>query len=124
MVSLLSGKALTWAKKRLVLRTLAANYCWNETALITVFRQELEPTLHTDLAIHDDSVGLENLIQYTVRMSQCLAIIPSSKPTAYPSRAPILKPQNPPDSEPMQIDQNRLSREERARRFSQCLCLY
>lgn len=61
-------------------------------------------------------------------MSHRLATVPSIKPTASPSRAPIRIPpsgQPVPDTpEPMLVDQYRLSREERARHFSQRLCLY
>ncbi|KAL0183658.1 hypothetical protein M9458_019354, partial [Cirrhinus mrigala] len=36
---------------------------WNEKALVTTFRQGLEPNLHLMLAPYDDSIGLERFIQ-------------------------------------------------------------
>lgn len=44
-------------------RTLAAASGWNEPALITTFRQGLEPSLHLHLSSYDDSIGLERFIQ-------------------------------------------------------------
>lgn len=44
-------------------RTLAAASGWNEMALITAFRQGLNPQVKQLMVVYDDSVGLENLIQ-------------------------------------------------------------
>ncbi|KAL0199895.1 hypothetical protein M9458_003082, partial [Cirrhinus mrigala] len=44
---------------------LGASSGWNERALLTTYRQGLEPKLRMMLAPHDDSMGLERFIQMT-----------------------------------------------------------
>ncbi|ROI87631.1 Retrotransposon-like protein 1 [Anabarilius grahami] len=44
-------------------RTLAAPSGWNEQALITTYRQGLEPRVRLHLAAYEDSIGLECFIQ-------------------------------------------------------------
>ncbi|KAL0150870.1 hypothetical protein M9458_053789, partial [Cirrhinus mrigala] len=59
----------------LKLQTLAAASGWNERALLTTCRQGLNPSLHLQLAIYDDSIGLEEFIQNSIcvarRMQNC-----------------------------------------------------
>ncbi len=44
-------------------RTLAASSGWNEAALISAFRQGLDSRLRAQMAIYDDTVGLESFMQ-------------------------------------------------------------
>ncbi|KAL0161733.1 hypothetical protein M9458_045458, partial [Cirrhinus mrigala] len=107
-------------------RTLAASSGWNEQALLTTFRQGLEPHIRLMLASHDDSIGLERFIQLAIR---CAARVHSysnpSVSTAVTSPQPP-KNHNPPEPipEPMVIDTRRLTQTERQRRITQGLCLY
>ncbi len=50
-------------------RTLAAASGWNECSLITTYRQGLEPRLHLQMASYDDNLGLETMIQHSIRCS-------------------------------------------------------
>ncbi len=101
-------------------RTLAASCGWNETALLTAYRQGLDPQIRTQMAIYDDHVGLENFMQKAVKISQRLtASLPDE--TAHSQASPAACP---PVPEPMQLDSNRLTRTERARRLATGLCLY
>ncbi len=43
--------------------TLAATSGWNEVALLSACRQALEPRIRAQMAIFDDSVGLESFTQ-------------------------------------------------------------
>ncbi|MGL6143558.1 MAG: retrotransposon gag family protein, partial [Enterobacterales bacterium] len=52
----------------LLFRTLAATSGWNEQALITTFRQGLEPSVRLHLAAYEDSIGLERFIQLAIRV--------------------------------------------------------
>ncbi|KAI2668646.1 Transposon Tf2-9 polyprotein [Labeo rohita] len=104
----------------------AASSGWNERALLTTYRQGLEPNLRMMLAPHDDSMGLERFIQMTIR---CAARISSysnsSMSTGCASPSPPVDrspPEQPP--EPMQVDSRRLTHQERQRRLSMGLCLY
>ncbi|ROI37159.1 NACHT, LRR and PYD domains-containing protein 3 [Anabarilius grahami] len=47
-------------------RTLAAVCGWNEQALITTYRQGLEPRVRQHLAACEDSIGLEKFIQHSI----------------------------------------------------------
>jgi len=51
-------------------RTLAAASSWNETALITAFRQGLTPKVKELMVMYDDTMGLECLIQKSIRVAQ------------------------------------------------------
>ncbi len=111
-------------------RTLAAASGWNERSLLTTFRQGLEPNLRLrlHLAAYDDSIGLEQFIQLSIRvasrMHSCMEDQLGQK-NFYP---PLRRPENvsPPEPfpEPMQIETIRLSLSERRRRLKQGLCLY
>ncbi|XP_048059303.1 uncharacterized protein LOC125275953 [Megalobrama amblycephala] len=48
-------------------RTLAASSGWNEQALITSYRQGLDPRVRLHLAAYKDSIGLEGFIQLSIR---------------------------------------------------------
>ena len=63
----------TMADYALMFRTLSLASGWNEPALISVFRQGLTPTLQRQLALFDDTAGLEGLIQRAIRVAQRLA---------------------------------------------------
>lgn len=46
--------------------TLVASIGWNETTLITAFRQGLHQHLKQLMVVYKDTMGLENLIQNTI----------------------------------------------------------
>ncbi len=94
-------------------RTLAANSGWNEAALLSVYRQGLDSGFHAQIAICDDSVGLDIFMQKANRISRCLSACHTSE-TAHQSVSPAT---GPPVAEPMQVNSTRLSREERAHRL-------
>ncbi|KAK3510954.1 hypothetical protein QTP70_027807, partial [Hemibagrus guttatus] len=50
-------------------RTLAAASGWNEQALITAYRQGLDPRIRLHLAAYEDSIGLEKFIQLSIRFA-------------------------------------------------------
>lgn len=107
-------------------RTLAAASGWNEPALLTAYRQGLEPSLRLHLSAYDDTMGLERFIQLAIRVAHrresCL-----SELNPVPRFNPIRRPVGPilePGIEPMQIDSVRLTPAERQRRLAQRLCLY
>ncbi|XP_058605717.1 uncharacterized protein LOC131523388 [Onychostoma macrolepis] len=68
-------------------RTLAAASGWNETALLTAFRQGLNADVRQLMVIYDDSMGLENFIQKTIRVSQRLTACTLSEPALLPPPA-------------------------------------
>uniref|UniRef100_A0A9J8DBS4 Retrotransposon gag domain-containing protein n=1 Tax=Cyprinus carpio carpio TaxID=630221 RepID=A0A9J8DBS4_CYPCA len=103
-------------------RTLAANCGWNETALITCFRQGLNPTIRHQVAVYDDVIGLENFIQRTIRISQRQTACALDQPAAHP--LPPTPSITLPAPEPMQIDSYRFTAVERQRRIHNGLCLY
>ncbi|KAA0725404.1 hypothetical protein E1301_Tti019004 [Triplophysa tibetana] len=76
------------------------------------------------LVTFDDSIGLEKLIQYAIRIAQRRTACSLAESTAHPTKPSFWPYYNPPDPTPMQIDSSRLSQEERARRMSNRLCLY
>ncbi|KAL0199907.1 hypothetical protein M9458_003094, partial [Cirrhinus mrigala] len=99
---------------------------WNESALLTTYRQGLEPNLRMMLAPHDDSMGLERFIQMTIRCATRISSYSnSSMSTGGASPSPPAD-HSPPEQlpEPMQVDSRRLTHQERQRRLSMGLCLY
>ncbi|ROL53350.1 Sterile alpha and TIR motif-containing protein 1 [Anabarilius grahami] len=109
-------------------RTLAAISGWNEQALITTFRQGLEPWVRLHLAAYEDSIGLEKFIQLaircTTRMHACLQEHQGqSLSTSLLCRSePVSSPE--PANEPMEVENSRLTPSERQRRLTLNLCLY
>ncbi|KAL0185695.1 hypothetical protein M9458_017365, partial [Cirrhinus mrigala] len=107
-------------------RTLAASSGWNEMALLTTYRQGLEPNLRMMLAPYDDSMGLERFIQMTIRCAASISSYSnSSMSTGGASPGPPAD-HSPPEQplEPMQVDSRRLTPQERQGRLSLGLCLY
>ncbi len=69
-------------------RILAASYGWNETALLTAYRQGLDPQIITQMAIYNENVGLESFIQKAVKISQRLkACLPNENSLSQASPA-------------------------------------
>ncbi len=101
-------------------RTLAATSGWNEAALPSAYRQGLETRIRAQMAIYDDSIGLESFIQRTSRIAQCLSACRSTEAT----HQPVSPANGSPVTEPMQVDTACLSSNERARRLAAGLCLY
>ncbi|ROL42288.1 Transposon Tf2-6 polyprotein [Anabarilius grahami] len=124
----LKQRSMSVNEYALQFRTLAAASGWNEQALITSYRQGLEPSVRLHLAAYEDSIGLERVIQLSIRvgsrMQSCIEehqgqplfniLLRQSEPVSPPE----------PASEPMQVDSSRLSSAERQRRLTLNLCLY
>ncbi len=100
--------------------TLAATCGWNESALLCAYRQGLDVRIRAQMAIYDDTMGLESFMQKAKRISQHLAAChpaeAAHQPTSPANGSPV--------PEPMQINLSRLSARERARRWTAGLCLY
>lgn len=101
--------------------TLAATSGWNEKGLLTAFRQRLNVNICQQMVIYDDVLGLENLIQKAISISQHLTACNMYLPGASPPPAALSA--TPPAPEPMQID-SYLTRVERQWRITNSLCLY
>lgn len=90
----------------------------NKTAPLTAFRQGLNPRIRRQMAIYDDTVGLETFILKAIRISQhltaCEKDLQLSPPPSIASSAPA--------PEPMHINSHHLT--ERDRRIYSGLCLY
>ncbi len=104
----------------ILFRTLAASFGWKETVLITAFRCGLNSRIRQQMAIFDDTVGLETFISKAVRISQHLTACEEDLPPALP--LPVPSPA--PAPEPMQVSFNPLTHAERERRVHSRLCLY
>lgn len=103
--------------------TLAAACGWNEPALITVFRQGLNPSLRLHLSAYDDTIGLERFIQLDIRAShRCDGCFPASCST--PTTLSLTANNATPSKEAMEEDTLRLTPAERSRRLENLLCLY
>uniref|UniRef100_A0A8C1X240 Gypsy retrotransposon integrase-like protein 1 n=1 Tax=Cyprinus carpio TaxID=7962 RepID=A0A8C1X240_CYPCA len=103
-------------------RTLAYISGWNETALITAYRHGLCEKIQSLIVVYEDSLGLESLIQKSIRVAQRLTACRQLTPAVCPP--PALPSVAPPAPEPMQIDSHHLSTSERQRRINTGLCLY
>ena len=103
-------------------RTLAASSGWNEAALITAFRHGLNPNIRQLMVVYDDSLGIEKLIQKSIRVSQRLSACDSPTPTVCPP--PTVPSVTPPAPEPMDLGSAHLPASERQRRILHKLCLY
>ncbi|KAK3512423.1 hypothetical protein QTP70_009845 [Hemibagrus guttatus] len=109
-------------------RTLAAKSGWNEQALLTSYRQGLDPQLRLHLAAYEDSIRLERFIQlyihFATRMQSCLEEHQGQvQLTTILCRPGSVSPPEP-AHEPMQLESSRLTPAERQRRLTQNLCLY
>ncbi|KAK3520536.1 hypothetical protein QTP70_025774 [Hemibagrus guttatus] len=100
--------------------TLAASSGWNEVALLSAYRRGLNPKIRQQMAIYDDSMGLELFMLKAQHISQRLFAVSIEEGT--PSDASSFC--SSPAPEPMQTDQYRLLADERQRRLHQRLCLY
>ncbi len=100
--------------------TLVASCGWNKTALFTAFRRGLNLRIHQQMAIYDDTVGLETFISKAICISQYLTACEEDMPLTPPLSvtSPALAP------EPMQISFNPLTHVERERRINSGLYLY
>ncbi len=109
-------------------RTLAAASGWDESPLLTTYRQGLEARLRLHLAAYDDTMGLERFIQLSIRVASRMHSCMKDHQSLMHSNPLLHRPENisPPEPvpEPMLVDNTRLSLTERHRRLSQGLCLY
>ncbi|KAK3558461.1 hypothetical protein QTP86_018112 [Hemibagrus guttatus] len=113
-------------------RTLTAASGWNEQALITTYRQGLEPRVRLHLAAYEDSMGLEKFIQLSIRfatrMQLCLEEHQSqpAATTATAQSGPVSHPE--PADDTMQLELSDVSSSERQwewqRRLAQNRCFY
>ncbi|ROL45085.1 Retrotransposon-derived protein PEG10 [Anabarilius grahami] len=109
-------------------RTLVASSGWNKQALITTYRQGLDPRVWLHLAAYEDSIGLERFIQLSIRFAsrmQSYIEEHQGQPlfnTLLHRSEPVSPPE--PASEPMQVENSRLSTTEHQRRLTLNLCLY
>ncbi len=114
---LCQGKSSVWDYS-FQFHTLWASRGWNETALITALNRGLNPCICRQMAIYDDTVGLETLISKAIRISQHLTACEEDIPLASPLSGTS------PAKEPMQISFNPLTRMEHERRINSGHCLY
>ncbi len=109
-------------------RTLATASGWDESPLLTTYRQGLEARLRLHLAAYDDTMGLERFIQLSIRVANRMHSCMEDQQKLTHAIPLLRRPENisPPEPvpEPMQVDYTRLSLTERHRRLSQGLCLY
>ena len=135
LLRLRQGSTMSFHEYTQHFRTLATDSGWNEPALITVFRQGIEPALRLQLAGYDDTVGLERFILLAIRVvnrrEQCLHDQPAFSTPARASqrasdswRGASQRARDSDEAEPMNIDSLKLSPEELIRRRTQGLCLY
>ncbi len=80
----------------------------------------MDSGIRAQMAIYDDSVGLESFMQKATRISQLLSACHTAE-AAHPSVSPAT---GSPVPEPMQVDSTHLSDQERAFRLAAGLCLY
>jgi len=109
-------------------RTLAASSGWNEQALLTTYRQGLDPRVQLRLAAYEDTIGLECFIQLSIhfatRMQSCLEEHQGQPQFATSLCRPESVSPPEPAHEPMQLDNTRLTPTERQRWLTQNLCIY
>ncbi|KAK3564749.1 hypothetical protein QTP86_024968, partial [Hemibagrus guttatus] len=112
--------------------TLAATSGWNEQALITTYRQGLNPCIRLHLAAYEGFIGLEKFIQLSIRVATRMQLCfeehqDQSLPPAAPRRSEhVSRPE--PANEPMDLEHSDLTsierQRERQRRLAQNCCLY
>lgn len=123
-------------------RILAAESGWNDHALRGAFQFGLNETMKDELASHDESVSLDDLISLSIRLDNRLRErrrerntrtinAPSTRPACAPVVRAAPSPSQPPPllalpstEEPMQLGRARLTPGERQRRISLGECLY
>ncbi len=109
-------------------RTLANASGWDESPLLTTYRQGLEARLRLHLTANDDTMGLERFIQLSIRVASRMHSCMKDEQSLTHSNPLLRRPENisPPEPvpEPMLVDNTRLSLTERHRRLCQGLCLY
>ncbi|KAK3543168.1 hypothetical protein QTP70_012273 [Hemibagrus guttatus] len=150
IISRLEGKALRWAEPLWTqhhpavtslssflehfreFRTLASASGWNEQALITTYRQGLNPSIRLHLAAYEDSIGLEKFIQLSIRVATRMQLCLEEHqdqllPPAAPRRSEHVRCPEPAD-EPMDLEHSDVAtierQRERQRRLAQNRCLY
>ncbi|KAL0149103.1 hypothetical protein M9458_055535 [Cirrhinus mrigala] len=102
-------------------RTIAASSEWNEIALMTAYRQGLNPDICLQLAIYDDAIGIKKNILRSILIAQHRTACFQN----FSARSPRLSaPVSPPVPEPMEVDSGRLTTAERNRRHTNNLCFY
>ncbi|KAK3567614.1 hypothetical protein QTP86_020281 [Hemibagrus guttatus] len=98
---------LTVPEYALQFRTLAAKSCWNEQALLAAYCQGLNPQVRLHLAAYEDAIGLERLIQLSIRVAARMQLCvdepqdQSSHNTWSDRPAPVSSPE--PAPEPMHL---------------------
>lgn len=100
--------------------SLAAISGWNEAALITAFSQGLS----SNLVIYYDAMGLENIIQCSIRVAQRISACHPDQPLLQSSSKFPSAVLAAPVSEPMQVDYFHLAPLERQWWILNDLCLY
>ncbi len=94
-------------------RTLAAASGWDESPLLTTYRQGLEARLWLHLAAFDDTMGLERFIQLSIRVASRMRSCMKYQQSLTHSNPLLPRPENisPPEPvpEPMLVDNTRLS---------------
>ncbi|KAK3556180.1 hypothetical protein QTP70_005583 [Hemibagrus guttatus] len=124
--------ALTVSDFALQFRTLASASGWNEQALITTYRQGLNPSIRLHLAAYEDSIGLEKFIQLSIRVATRMQLCLEEHqdqllPPAAPRRSEHVRCPEPAD-EPMDLEHSDVAtierQRERQRRLAQNRCLY
>ncbi len=109
-------------------QTLAAASGWDESPLLTTYRQGPEPRLRLHLAAFDDTIGLERFIQLSIRVASLMRSCMEDQQDVTNPIPLLRRPENVSSPEPVQesmlVDNTRLSFTERHRRLFQGLCLY
>ncbi|KAK3528594.1 hypothetical protein QTP70_005005 [Hemibagrus guttatus] len=86
-------------------RPLAASSGWNEVALLYAYRRSLNPKIRQQMAIYDDSMGLELFVLKAQHISQCLFMVSIEKRTPSDTSSSCSSPA----PKPVQTDQYHLS---------------
>ncbi|ROL43550.1 Retrotransposon-derived protein PEG10 [Anabarilius grahami] len=109
-------------------RTLAARSGWNEHALLTTYRQGLDPQVRLHLAAYEDTIGVERFIQLSIRFATRMQSCLEEHQGQQQLNTSLCRPDSvsPPEpaNEPMQVESTHLTPAERQRRLTQKLCLY
>ncbi len=100
--------------------TLAATCGLNESALLSAYRQGLDVRIRAQMAIYDNTVGLESFMHKANRISQHLSACHPAEAAHQPASPANVSPV----PEPMHVDMPHLYPRERARRWTAGLCLY